>query len=131
MIHTRQCRHRNQSPAGLTIQRVFCVSRQGRRLMAETKSEKCARPGCNCPVPKGSKYCGAYCQASAGRPSAACNCGHPECAGGNSRLKTRVITHLICLLRAGYAWGGVTDQGDDVYLGPILRPTLSAVANPS
>ena len=47
--------------------------------MAEKKIEKCAHPGCNCPAAKGSKYCGAYCEGSAGRPSIACNCNHPEC----------------------------------------------------
>ena len=26
------------------------------------------------------EYCGTYCEGSAGRPSIACNCGHPECS---------------------------------------------------
>jgi len=43
--------------------------------MAGTKIAKCAHPGCNCPAAAGSKYCGAYCQGSANRPSIACNCG--------------------------------------------------------
>ena len=34
--------------------------------MAETKAEKCAHRGCECPVPKGKKYCGPYCD-SAGK----------------------------------------------------------------
>jgi hypothetical protein len=50
--------------------------------MSEKKTEKCAHPGCNCPAAKGSKYCGAYCEGSAGRPSIACNCNHPACAAG-------------------------------------------------
>ena len=37
--------------------------------MAEKKIEKCAHPGCNCPAAPGSKYCGAYCEGSANRPS--------------------------------------------------------------
>jgi hypothetical protein len=53
--------------------------------MAETKLQKCAHLGCNCPVAKGSKYCGAYCESSANRPSIACNCGHGECAAGETR----------------------------------------------
>ena len=48
--------------------------------MPEKKLEKCAHPGCNCPAAKNSKYCGTYCEGSAGRPSIACNCGHPECS---------------------------------------------------
>jgi hypothetical protein len=52
--------------------------------MAETKTAKCAHPGCNCPVAKGSKYCGAYCEGSANRPSIACNCGHGEFATGKA-----------------------------------------------
>jgi len=53
-------------------------------VMAEKKAEKCAHPGCNCPAAKRSKYCGAYCQASASRPSIACNCGHSECTAGGT-----------------------------------------------
>jgi len=30
--------------------------------MATKKSDKCAHPGCNCTVPKGSKYCSPYCE---------------------------------------------------------------------
>jgi hypothetical protein len=49
--------------------------------MPDKKLEKVrAHPGCNCPAAKNSKYCGTYCEASAGRPSIACNCGHPECS---------------------------------------------------
>ena len=51
--------------------------------MAEKKTGKCAHPGCNCPA-KGSKYCGAYCEGSASRPSIACNCNHTECASGEA-----------------------------------------------
>jgi hypothetical protein len=52
--------------------------------MAEKKADKCAHPGCECPVPKGSKYCSDYCESSANRPSIACNCGHTECATGEA-----------------------------------------------
>jgi hypothetical protein len=48
--------------------------------MAETKVERCSHPGCNCPVAKGSKYCGADCEGAADHPSIACNCGHMKCA---------------------------------------------------
>ena len=44
--------------------------------MAEKKIEKCAHPRCSCPAAPGSKYCGAYCEGSANRPSIACNCRH-------------------------------------------------------
>src|SRR5882724_12867947 len=50
--------------------------------MAAKKIEKCAHPGCNCPAVPGSKYCGAYCEGSANRPSIACNCRHAECGAG-------------------------------------------------
>jgi hypothetical protein len=49
--------------------------------MAEKKIQKCAHPGCSCPAVTGRKYCGAYCEGSANRPSIACNCRHVECAG--------------------------------------------------
>ncbi len=39
--------------------------------MAEKKAAKCAHPGCNCPVAKGSKYCGSYCEGSGSRPAIA------------------------------------------------------------
>ncbi len=52
--------------------------------MAETKLQKCAHPGCKCQEAKRSKYCGAYCEASANRPSITCNCGHGECAAGET-----------------------------------------------
>jgi len=48
--------------------------------MAEKQIQKCAHPGCNCPAGKDSKYCGAYCEGTAGRPSIACACGHLECS---------------------------------------------------
>lgn len=52
--------------------------------MAEKKVQECAHPGCNCTAPKGSKYCSDYCEASADRPSIACECGHVECAGAET-----------------------------------------------
>ena len=51
--------------------------------MAEKKIEKCAHPGCSCPA-AGSKYCGAYCQGSANRPSIVCNCRYAECGAGEA-----------------------------------------------
>jgi hypothetical protein len=47
--------------------------------MSESKSHKCAHPACSCQAPEGSKYCGAYCEGSAERPSVVCECGHPGC----------------------------------------------------
>jgi hypothetical protein len=49
--------------------------------MAEKKALKCAHPGCECPVAKGSKYCSPYCESAGTLMSIACNCGHSECAG--------------------------------------------------
>ena len=40
--------------------------------MAEKKNDKCAHPGCECPVAKGSKYCGSYCEGAGNSPSIAC-----------------------------------------------------------
>ena len=45
---------------------------------------KCAHPGCECPVPDGSKYCSDYCESIGNQPSFACECGHAECAGGET-----------------------------------------------
>ncbi len=56
-----------------------------RQFMAENKAEKCAHPACNCPVPKGSKYCSPYCESiPINHLSIACNCGHGECAAGEA-----------------------------------------------
>jgi hypothetical protein len=52
--------------------------------MAEKKAEKCAHPGCECPVAKGSKYCSRYCESMFNQPSGTCECGHPECAAGEA-----------------------------------------------
>jgi hypothetical protein len=60
-----------------------CKRRRG-VSMAEKKIEKCAHPGCNGPAAQGSKYCGAYCEGSANRPSIASNCRHAECAAGET-----------------------------------------------
>lgn len=57
--------------------------------MAENKVHKCAHPGCNCSAAKGSKYCGQYCESSGSRMSIACNCGHPECAAGETASASR------------------------------------------
>ena len=56
----------------------------GHGAMAEKKIEKCAHPGCSCPAAADSKYCGAYCEGSANRPSIACNCRHAECGAGEA-----------------------------------------------
>jgi hypothetical protein len=51
--------------------------------MAEKKVEKCARPGCECPAAKGSKYCSPYCECvPIDHLPDACECGHTECAAG-------------------------------------------------
>ncbi len=52
--------------------------------MAEKKIDKCAHPGCQCPVAKGSKYCSRYCESAGKEFSIACNCGHAECATGEA-----------------------------------------------
>jgi hypothetical protein len=50
--------------------------------MADSNTKKCAHPGCNCHAAEGSKYCGAYCEGAAGRPSVQCECGHAGCTPG-------------------------------------------------
>ena len=52
--------------------------------MAEKKADKCVHPGCECTVPKGSKYCSRYCESVGNRLSIACECGHTECAAGET-----------------------------------------------
>ena len=79
--------HVNGSAAGLILGvggRMLFATVKGAEggSMAEKKIEKCAHPGCNCPAAPGSKYCGAYCEGSANRPSIACNCRHAECGTG-------------------------------------------------
>ena len=52
--------------------------------MAEKKADKCAHPGCACTVAKGTKYCSDYCASIGSQPSIACECGHAECAAGET-----------------------------------------------
>ncbi len=52
--------------------------------MAEKKADKCKHPGCDCPVPEGSKYCSDYCESIGNQPSIACECGHGECAAAET-----------------------------------------------
>lgn len=52
--------------------------------MTDKKVQKCAHPGCECPVATGSKYCSDYCESSGSRVSIACNCGHTECAASEA-----------------------------------------------
>ena len=52
--------------------------------MADKKADKCAHPGCECAVAKGSKYCTEYCEILGNRISIACECGHVECAAGEA-----------------------------------------------
>jgi hypothetical protein len=47
--------------------------------MAETKTEKCAHPACQCRAAADSDYCGAYCEVAATMASVVCECGHPAC----------------------------------------------------
>jgi hypothetical protein len=51
-----------------------------KRQKGETSMDKCAHPACNCPAPKGEKYCGAYCHDAGDLTELSCNCGHPGCA---------------------------------------------------
>jgi len=60
------------------------LKRQRGWIMAEKRADKCAHPGCNCPTPKGRKYCSPYCEAVGDRLFMACECGHTGCAGGES-----------------------------------------------
>jgi len=41
---------------------------------------KCEHPACNCPAPKGEKYCSTYCHDAGNLTELACNCGHRGCA---------------------------------------------------
>jgi len=52
--------------------------------MAENKAGTCAHPGCECPVEKGERYCSDYCESLGKQPSIACECGHSECAAGET-----------------------------------------------
>ena len=53
--------------------------------MAEKNAEKCARPGCNCPVAKGSKYCGPHWEnVPINHLATACECGYAACAAGET-----------------------------------------------
>ncbi len=53
--------------------------------MAEKRVEKCARPGCNCPAAKGSKYCRPHWESvPINHLPDACECGHAECAVGET-----------------------------------------------
>jgi hypothetical protein len=52
--------------------------------MAEKKPDKCAHPGCNCPLPEGRKYCSPYCESVGDRLFKACECGHTGCAAGKT-----------------------------------------------
>jgi acetone carboxylase gamma subunit len=52
--------------------------------MAKEKTGKCTHPGCECPVPKGSRYCSTYCESAGNRLSIACECGHAECAASET-----------------------------------------------
>jgi hypothetical protein len=47
--------------------------------MAEKKLDKCAHAGCECAVPKGSKYCSFYCESMFNQPYGTCKCTHAEC----------------------------------------------------
>jgi hypothetical protein len=53
--------------------------------MAEKKTDKCAHPGCECTVPKGSKYCSPYCErVPINHLPGGCECGHTECSAGKA-----------------------------------------------
>jgi len=43
-------------------------TREGRVIMSEKKADKCNHPGCECPVPKGKKYCSPYCESMFNQP---------------------------------------------------------------
>jgi hypothetical protein len=70
---------------------------RGKEAVMAEKQAKCAHPGCECPVPTGSKYCSDYCESvgsrlsiitgshfGANEESIACECGHSECAGSET-----------------------------------------------
>jgi hypothetical protein len=43
-----------------------------------------AHPGGQCPAEKGQRYCSDYCESIGKQPSIACECGHAECAAGET-----------------------------------------------
>jgi len=51
----------------------------GGGLVMNNTPQKCAKQGCNCMAPPGSKYCSAQCEDSRKFMTLRCNCGHPEC----------------------------------------------------
>jgi hypothetical protein len=75
----------SQLTIGHCIWLMEVVVKRKEAVMAERKSKKCARPGCNCPAAKGSKYCSPHWE---GVPinhlSIACERGHTECAAGKA-----------------------------------------------
>ena len=50
----------------------------------QMSERRCRNPGCDCRATRSSEYCSAACARSAngGIPSAPCDCGHRNCAGG-------------------------------------------------
>jgi hypothetical protein len=48
--------------------------------MADKPKGMCAHPACNCPVPKGEKYCSQYCKDAGDTTEISCNCEHPGCS---------------------------------------------------
>jgi hypothetical protein len=84
--------------------------------MAETKIVKCAHPGCNCPVAKGTKYCSPYCESSGSRMSIACNCGIRSVR----RRKRRVRRGSLSSIRSGNMIGGGGKSMRRVVLAALL-----------
>ena len=75
----RVCRLRRGRKALRKWQPDCCCASQ-ETSMTEKEKGVCAHPPCNCPVPEGEKYCGAYCEGAEDTSEIICNCGHASCA---------------------------------------------------
>jgi hypothetical protein len=51
-------------------------------------AKKCENAPCDCAAVDGSKYCSAYCAGAEERTDVVCHCGHAECDGDVSEVKT-------------------------------------------
>src|SRR6266700_2830993 len=85
IVGRRPSRQAEFNPLRRCVRLLTVLRKRGKeRPMAERKLEKCAHPGCECTVQKGTKYCSEYCESIADRPSIACECGHAQCAAGEA-----------------------------------------------
>ena len=113
MIHTRQCRHRNQRPAGLTVQRVFCVSRSENGSWPQRNPRSALVRGAiaRCPRAASTVELTARLQRAAHQPPAAVDTR--SVLVGTSRF--RLLGLVLCRLDA------------DLYESTMARPERSGV----